>query len=247
MAAQEIPLAGFRTSLLSRDSVAEGTMAFHFARPAGFTFKAGQAADLTLLNPPEADSEGNIRTFSIASPPFEEQLTFATRMRDTAFKRSLKVMPLGTEIQIASPSGSFTLHKNANRPGVFFAGGIGITPFLSVVRQADHDRLPHKLYLFYSNRRPEDAPFLEILQGLEKTSPTFRLVATMTEMARSSREWDGETGFIDGEMLTRHVRTLQGPIYYVAGPPPMVAAMREMLVGAGVDEDDVRTEEFAGY
>ena len=247
MAAQEIPLAGFRTSLLSRDSVAEGTMAFHFARPAGFTFKAGQAADLTLLNPPEADSEGNIRTFSIASPPFEEQLTFATRMRDTAFKRSLKVMPLGTEIQIASPSGSFTLHKNANRPGVFFAGGIGITPFLSVVRQADHDRLPHKLYLFYSNRRPEDAPFLEILQGLEKTSPTFRLVTTMTEMARSSREWDGETGFIDGEMLTRHVRTLQGPIYYVAGPPPMVAAMREMLVGAGVDEDDVRTEEFAGY
>lgn len=247
MAAQEIPLAGFRTKLLSRSNVAEGTMAFHFAKPPGFTFKAGQAADLTLLNPPETDSEGNIRTFSIASPPFEEQLTFATRMRDTAFKRSLKVVPLGTEIQIASPSGSFTLHKHANKPAVFLAGGIGITPFLSVVRQADHDRLPHKLYLFYSNRRPEDAPFLEILQGLEKTSPNFRLVATMTEMARSSREWNGETGLIDREMVTRHVRTLQGPIYYVAGPPPMVAAMREMLVGAGVDEDDVRTEEFAGY
>jgi len=247
MAAQEIPLAGFPTTLLSRNSVAEGTMAFHFARPTGFSFKAGQAADLTLLNPPETDSEGNIRTFSIASPPFEEQLTFATRMRDTAFKRSLKVVPLGTEIQIATPSGSFTLHKNANKPAVFLAGGIGITPFLSVVRQADHDRLPHKLYLFYSNRRPEDAPFLEILQGLEKTNPNFRLVATMTEMARSSREWNGETGLINGEMLSRHVRTLQGPIYYVAGPPPMVAAMREMLVGAGVDEDDVRTEEFAGY
>jgi len=247
MAAQEIPLAGFRTRLLSRSSVAEGTMAFHFARPAGFTFKAGQAADLTLLNPLETDSGGNIRTFSIASPPFEEQLTFATRMRDTAFKRSLKVVPLGTEIQIAPPFGSFTLHKNANKPAVFLAGGIGITSFLSVIRQADHDRLPNKLYLFYSNRRPEDAPFLEILQGLEKTNPNFRLVATMTEMARSSREWNGETGLIDGEMVTRHVRTLQGPIYYVAGPPPMVAAMREMLVGAGVDEDDVRTEEFAGY
>jgi ferredoxin-NADP reductase len=247
MAAQEIPLAGFRTRLSSRNSVAEGTMAFYFVRPMGFSFKAGQAADITLLNPPETDSEGNIRTFSIASPPFEEQLTFATRMRDTAFKRSLKVVPLGTEIQIAPPSGSFTLHKNANKPAVFLAGGIGITPFLSVVRQADHDRLPHKLYLFYSNRRPEDAPFLAILEDLEKTNPNFRLVATMTEMARSSREWKGETGLIDGEMVTRHVRTLQGPIYYVAGPPPMVAAMREMLVGAGVDEDDVRTEEFAGY
>jgi len=143
MAAQGIPLAGFRTRLSSRNSVAEGTMAFYFARPMGFSFQAGQASDLTLLNPPETDSEGNIRTFSIASPPFEEQLTFATRMRDTAFKRSLKVVPLGSEVQIAAPSGSFTLHKNANKPAVFLAGGIGITPFLSVVRQADHDRLPH--------------------------------------------------------------------------------------------------------
>ena len=244
---QEIPLVGFRTRLLSRSSVAEGTMAFHFARPSGFSFKAGQAADLTLLNPPETDSEGNIRTFSIASPPFEDQLTFATRMRGTAFKRSLNVVPIGTEINIASPFGSFTLHRNANKPAVFLAGGIGITPFLSIVRQADYDRLAHKLYMFYSNRRPEDAPFLDILQGLEKTNPNFRLVATMTKMAHSDREWKLETGFINGDMLARNLGTLQGPIYYVAGPPPMVAAMREMLVGAGVDEDDVRTEEFAGY
>jgi hypothetical protein len=102
MAAQEIPLAGFRTKLLSRSSVAEGTMAFHFAKPSEFSFKAGQAADLTLLNPPDTDSEGNIRTFSITSPPFEDQLTFATRMRDTAFKRSLKVAPL-------NPSNHFVL------------------------------------------------------------------------------------------------------------------------------------------
>ena len=72
-------------------------------------------------------------------------------------------------------------------------------------------------------------------------------VATMTGMAHSGREWTGETGFIDGEMLARHLGPLQGPIYYIAGPPPMVAAMRQMLVGAGVDEDDIRSEEFAGY
>jgi ferredoxin-NADP reductase len=247
MAAKEIPLAGLRTKLLSRSSVADGTMAFRFAKPSGFSFKAGQAADLTLLNPPETDSEGNIRTFSIASPPFENQLTFATRMRDTAFKRSLKTTPIGTEINIASPSGSFTLQRNVNKPAVVLAGGIGITPFLSILRQADHDQLPHKLYLFYSNRRPEDAAFLDILQDLERTNPKFRLIATMTEMARSSRDWRGETGFINEEMLARHLGTLQGPIYYIAGPPPMVAAMREMLVGAGVDEDDIRSEEFAGY
>jgi ferredoxin-NADP reductase len=247
MAAQEITLRGYRPKLLSRVEVAEGTMAFHFEKPSGFDFKAGQSADLTLLSPLESDSEGNTRTFSIASAPYESQLMFVTRMRDTAFKRSLKKVPLGTEVKMDSAMGSFTLHKNSAKPAVFLAGGIGITPFFSMVRQADHDRLAHKLYLFYSNRRPEDAPFVEILQKLEKTNPNFRFIGTMTEMPRSGKTWDGETGWIDKDMLSRHLSNLQGPVYYIAGPPAMVTRMTEMLVASGVDEDDIRTEEFAGY
>jgi ferredoxin-NADP reductase len=247
MAAQEIPLAGYRPQLLNRVEVAEGTMAFHFEKPPGFDFKPGQSADLTLLNPPETDSEGSIRTFSIASAPFEDQLVFATRMRDTAFKRSLKKVPLGTAVKMDPPMGSFTLHKNSAKPAVFLAGGIGITPFSSIVRQADHDRAPHKLYLFYSNRRPEDTAFLETLQNLERTNPNFHLIATMTQMPRSKKTWNGETGWVDKEMLSRHLSDLRGPIYYVAGPPAMVAGMRSMLVASGVDEDDIRAEEFAGY
>ena len=69
----------------------------------------------------------------------------------------------------------------------------------------------------------------------------------MTAMAKSKKEWKGETGFINQEMLIRHLDHLQGPIYYIAGPPAMVTAMRNMLVGAQVDEDDIRTEEFGGY
>jgi ferredoxin-NADP reductase len=130
---------------------------------------------------------------------------------------------------------------------VFLAGGIGITPLLSIARQAHHDRLPHQLYLFYSNRRPEGAPFLDTLQSLEKTNPNFHLISTMTEMSKSKKEWKGEVVPIDREMLSRHLTTLQGPIYYSAGPPAMVAGMKEMLVGAGFDEDDIRTEDFAGY
>lgn len=247
MATKEIPISGYKSKLLSRVEVAEGTMAFHFEKPSQFNFKPGQSADLTLSNPPETDAEGNTRTFSIASSPFENQLMFATRMRDTAFKRSLKKIPLGTEAKIDSPMGSFTLHKNSAKPAVFLAGGIGITPFISIVRQADHDRLPHKLYLFYSNRSPEDAPFLDTVQMLGKSSPNFQLVCTMTEMPRSKREWKGETGLITQETLSRHLTTLQGPIYYVAGPPAMVAGLRKMLVAANVDEDDIRTEDFAGY
>lgn len=247
MAASAVPLRGHPCRLRAREEIAERTTAFHFDRPPEFEFKAGQAMDVLVMDPPETDSEGDTRTFSIASAPFENELLVATRMRDTAFKRSLSKLPLGTPVRIDGPSGSFTLHKNTAKPGVFLAGGIGITPFLSILRQADRDRAAHQLYLFYSNRRPEDAAFMDTLQGLEQTNPNFRLIATMTEMSRSRKEWQGETGVINREMLARYLDKLQGPIYYIAGPPVMVAAMREMLVEATVDEDDIRTEEFAGY
>ena len=109
----------FICKLKSRQVVAEGTMAFHFEKPTGWTFKPGQYVDITLLDPSETDSEGNERSLSIASSPHEVTLMVATRMRDTAFKRELKRMPLGSQVKIDGPLGSFTLHSNASRPAVF--------------------------------------------------------------------------------------------------------------------------------
>lgn len=240
-------MMAYQSKLKARDKIAEGTMAFHFEKPAGFQFKPGQYADLTLINPAETDSEGNVRTFSIASAPYEGELLFATRMRDTAFKRVLSSVPLGTEVKLEGPMGSFTLHKNPAKAAVFLAGGIGITPFRGILRQAAKDKLPHQLYLFYSNRRPEDAAFLAELQNLSESSPLFIFIPSMAEMERSKRSWSGERGFINREMLVKHFCDLNGPIYYVAGPPAMVAAMQQMLTKAGVNEDDIRTEEFGGY
>lgn len=235
------------TKLQKHELVAEGTMAFHFAKPPGFEFRAGQSIDLTLLNPPETDGEGNTRAFSLASAPFDPDLMIATRMRDTAFKRVLGKASPGLEVKIDGPSGSLVLHRKAERPAVLMAGGIGITPFLSIVRQAAHDNAAHQIYLFYSNRRPEDGPFLNVLAETAKQNPRFHLIATMTEMKDSHREWTGETSFVSKEMLLKHLPAVQGPIYYLAGPPAMVAAMRSILAEAQVDEDDIRTEEFSGY
>jgi len=106
---------------------------------------------------------------------------------------------------------------------------------------------PYTIYLFYSNRRPEDAAFLDQLAAVPQGSCNFRLVATMTDMQESARSWDGERGFIDAPMLLRHLPALDGPTYYIAGPPRMVTAMRDMLVSAKVDEDAIRTEDFGGY
>jgi len=159
--------------LTKREEIAEGTMAFHFAKPADFQFRPGQSMDLTLLNPPETDAEGNSRAFSIASAPFDNDLMIATRMRDTAFKRVLRKASPGLQVKIDGPGGSFVLHRKSEKPAVFLAGGIGITPFLSIIRQAGHDQSPHHMYLFYSNRRPEDAAFLDLLSEATKAESEF--------------------------------------------------------------------------
>jgi ferredoxin-NADP reductase len=235
------------SKLLSRHEVAERTMAFRFEKPSNWTSKAGQALDMTLLKPSETDTEGNTRAFSVASGPHEETLMVATRMRDTAFKRVLKTMPLGSAVKIEGPFGDLTLHNNAKRTAVFLAGGIGITPFRSMVFRAAKEKLPHRIFLFYSNHRPEDAPFLDELQALEKENPNYKLIASMTEMAKSHQSWNGEVGRIDKEMLGRYLKDAVSPIYYIAGPPEMVKGLHTMVHEAGVDDDDVRAEEFAGY
>ena len=240
-------MATHEVNLRRHASVAEDTMAFYFEKPAGFEFKAGQSIDLTLIDPEETDAEGNTRAFSLISSPFEDELAVATRMRDTAFKRVLKKLVPSSKVRIAGPFGSFTLHNNAGRAGVFLAGGIGITPFFSIVKQACHDRLPHRLFLFYSNKRPEDAAFLEELEISRHIDPNFRLIATMTDMQQSQRPWAGATERIDAAMLTEALQHLVGPVYYLAGPPGLVAGMRRMLNDAGIDDDDIRTEEFSGY
>lgn len=105
MATEVVLIADQKSKLIRREEVAEGTIAFHFEKPSGFAFKAGQSADVTLIDPPDTDAKGNTRTFSIASPPFEDELVFTTRMRDTAFKRSLKTVPLATGVKIGSAAG----------------------------------------------------------------------------------------------------------------------------------------------
>lgn len=233
------------TTLLKKETVANGTMAFYWKKPAGFEFVAGQFGDFTLIDPSETDEEGNTRGFSFAHAPFEEALMTATRMRDTAFKRVLKDMPVGTEVKLDAPYGDFRLHKTATTPAVFLIGGIGITPVRSIIAQATHEQLPHEITLLYSNKTPADAAFTEDLQGFAAQNPHFTFVPVSSEATAAPD--GGEHGFIDAAMLQRHVSDITAPIFYLAGPAGMVKAMREMLLGAGAHEDNIKTEEFSGY
>lgn len=219
------------------EQVAEGTQAFHLSRPAGFDFKAGQSVSLSLLEPPPEPNSAQ-RIFSLASAPCEDELLIATRMREgSAFKRALKALPAGSRIRLKGPRGLMTLHEEASRAAVFIAGGIGITPFLSMLRQCAHDGLARPLYLLYSNRRPQDAAFLAELQRLAQQNGSFRLLARMTDA----------DGFVDAQTLKRFVADAAAPLYYLAGPPAMVSAMKSLLRGEGVGDHDVRSEQFYGY
>lgn len=240
-------MAIHETRLVRRETVAEGTMAFHFSSPPRFRHRAGQSLLMTLVDPPETDSEGDARTFTIASAPHEETLMIATRMRDTAFKRVLKSAPAGMAVRIDGPDGEMVLHDEAARPAVFLAGGIGITPFLAMTRHAARQRLPHRIHLFYSNRRPEDAAFLSELQEMEQANPNYRLTATMAEPEKSAQRWSGESGYIRRDMLERHLPDIASPVYYFAGPPAMTMGMQRMLKEIGIAEQSMRYEEFYGY
>jgi ferredoxin-NADP reductase len=237
----------FMSRLKGREEAADRTMAFRFEKPRGFTFKPGQYLDITLEDPPQTDSGGNTRTFSIASAPDEDTLLVATRMRGSAFKRVLADLPLDSPVKIEGPFGNLTMHTNASRPAVLLAGGIGITPFRGMILRAAREKLKHHIVLFYSNRRPEDAPFLEELQSAEKANPNYRFVGTMTAMEKSRRSWQGENGHITADLLRRHLKGVDSAIYYIAGPPAMVAGLQGTLQELNVNEDDIRTEEFAGY
>ncbi|MBY7142690.1 FAD-dependent oxidoreductase [Virgibacillus sp. NKC19-3] len=238
-------MANSKIKLKKKELVANDTMAFHWEMPEGFEFKAGQLTHIKLINPSEIDEEGTKRALSLVYAPSENELVTATRLRDSAFKRVLKDLPEGSEVAFDGANGSFTLHKTESTPAVFIIGGIGITPIRSMIAEATNQQTDHELTLLYSNKTPDDAPFLSDLENMEKQNPNFKFVPVMTRS--SADEWNGELGHIDADMLKRHVSDINKPIYYLSGPGNMVEAMQKMLVEAGVNEDNIRTEEFAGY
>lgn len=139
------------------------------------------------------------------------------------------------------------MHNNLARPAVLIAGGIGITPFMSMLRQATHEQRAQGIILIYANRRPEDAPYLDELQLIAQQNKKFRLAAVMSDIEKSSRHWDGEVGLVTEDLINRVVGDVGAPIYYLVGPPGMIEAMRQTLNRIDVNDDDIRTEEFYGY
>jgi ferredoxin-NADP reductase len=235
-----------RAEIKEKREVAKGTLMVVFdllGREVDFT--AGQYFWVTLLDPPYDDEKGPRRHISVVTSPNERTvLGLCTRLRDSAFKRSLAELPIGAEVDVEEPKGTFLLPEETDRPYVFVAGGIGITVFRCMLRYIAEDGLPHRVTLVYSNRDRASAAFLDELVELERDNPNVQLVLTMTQ----DPDWDGESRRIDAELLRDHLGDdLQSFTYLIAGPPAMVEGVLGTLQAAGIPEEQLRPARFSGY
>src|SRR6266581_3486652 len=179
-----------RAKIKEKREVAKGTLLVIFdLQGQEVDFTPGQYFWVELLDPPYDDDKGPRRHISVVTSPTERGvLGLCTRLRDSAFKRSLAELEVGAEVEVEQPKGDYHLPEETDRPYVFIAGGIGITVFRSMLRYITDEGLPHEVTLLYSNRDRESTAFLDELTELDEANPNLRLVVTMTE----DPEWEGE-------------------------------------------------------
>jgi ferredoxin-NADP reductase len=235
-----------RAQIKEKREVAKGTLLVVFdllGREVDFT--PGQYFWVTLLDPPYDDEKGPRRHISVVTSPNERGvLGLCTRLRDSAFKRSLAELPTGAAVDVEEPKGNFLLPEDTDQRYVFIAGGIGITVFRCMLRYIAEERLPHRVTLVYSNRDRESTAFLDELLELERDNANIELVLTMTD----DPEWDGESRRIGPDLLRDRLGDeWQDLTYLIAGPPAMVNGVVESLQAAGIPEEQLRPDRFSGY
>jgi ferredoxin-NADP reductase len=235
-----------RARIKAKQEVAKGTLLVTIdLMGEEMDFTPGQYFHVTLPNLGDEDGKGLRRHITVVTSPNEKGvLGFATRMRDSAFKRTLRELPVGSEVEVEPPKGSFGLPEAPSRPLVFVAGGIGITVFRSMLRYIHEEQLPYRVTLIYSNRDRASTAFLDELRELEQALPDFRLLLTMTQ----DPGWDGETRKVDGEFVKDYLESdLNQYTFLVAGPPAMAEGVQAALRQAGVQDENVIVERYSGY
>lgn len=226
----------FKTVLLERRQVADRTLEVSFERPERFTFQAGQYIQLRLSKLLHPDRKGSSRVFSIASSPLDEKkVSIAYRETGSGFKRTLRELAIGSEAMIEGPHGFYTLAGVPSRAVALVAGGIGITPFMSMLRFATEsdEEAPARVTLLYANWSPKGAAYLEELEDMERRNARLTLRKKF--------------GIIDADFVRKNVKDVNGCIWHVAGPPIMVDSIRSVLHVLGVDSNSVYFEDFIGY
>lgn len=213
-----------------------------------YEYQAGQFAFLELDELLFPDPRGKRRHFTISSAPSEGGIVqFTTRLRGSGFKETLRVLELGTEVALEPARGRFVLPAETDSPIVFLGGGIGVTPFRSMLRYVTDENLQHAITLLYSASTPDQIVFRRELELLPQENPNLRIVLTITSPEGNTEPWAGETGRINEAFVRKYVEDIPAALFFTCGPPPLVQATEELLRELGVEDSRIRVERFTGY
>jgi ferredoxin-NADP reductase len=209
-------------------------------------FTPGQYFFVTLNPGDETHKDELTHHFSIVNSPNQEGvLVLTTRLRldESLFKRTINDARIGDEVEIGKIAGSFVLPEDTAQPVVLIALGIGITPYISMLRYSFEENKNYDFSLVYSDNEIQSMAFLDELKQMEKDHSNLKLVLSVTK----DENWQGETRHVDGQFLKDHLGDTENKLYYVSGPPKVVEAVASSLKQAGIAEDNIKTDSFSGY
>ncbi|TVP41153.1 Rieske 2Fe-2S domain-containing protein [Candidatus Nitrosocosmicus arcticus] len=241
------------------------TMSFKFSKqnskagkdntPLLSEYTAGQFAffDIGGVN---NDPKGPIRHFTISSSPTENFIMFTTMIRDSPYKKRLSTLEEGAKVQIRGPEGQFVLHEDYSKVAVFLSGGIGVTPFRSMIKYATDRQLPLKIVMFDSNRNPNNILFKKEFDDWTTINKNIKIIYTISEdkhdehQLNTANDWKGEYGRINKGMILKYLNNtlLNNSIFYICGPPNMLTAIQSLLQEElKISAERIKVEEFTGY
>lgn len=207
------------------------------------------------------DPKGPIRHFTISSSPTENFIMFSTRIRNSPYKKRLSTLEKGAKVKLRGPEGQFVLHQDYSKYAVFLSGGIGVTPFRSMIKYATDTQLPVKIIMFDSNRDRNNILFKKEFDDWASINKNLKIIYTISEEEEKEQhneqsplsianDWEGEYGRIDKPMILKYIDTnvLNNSKFYICGPPSMLKAMQALLQeDLEIPKDRIKVEEFTGY
>ncbi|MES3005832.1 MAG: oxidoreductase [Patescibacteria group bacterium] len=220
---------------------------FTFTADQKLRFKSGQYLEWTMPGL-KVDERGNRRFFTIASSPTEPDIHLGVRVQQdgSSFKDHLLEMKEGDMMMAGSLSGEFTLPKDSNEKLVFIAGGIGVTPFRSMVKYLLDKKEKRDITLFYACASENDFVYMDVFAEAEREIG-LKVVYIVTDVAKVTEAWKGKTGYITAELITDEVVDPKNHLFYLSGPDAMVRNYKKLILKMEISRTHIRTDYFPGF
>lgn len=220
---------------------------FVFEKDMPFSFKPGQYLELTLGHN-NADNRGYRRYFTIASSPTEKELLLGVKFYEnpSSFKKALLKMKKDDTIIASQLSGDFILPRNEKRKLVFIAGGIGITPFRSMIKYLIDTKQKRDIVLIYANKTEEDIAYKDILNSASRNF-NLKIIYLINDLKDKTKEWKGKIGYVNNKIIFEEIKDYKERTFYISGPPSMVSGTEKTIKNLGIKRSHIKTDFFPGF